>query len=209
MSYTIIAILLVAIVLTELFFVRKGKITLQDIRELASFVVITLLLFFGIKHFLVQPFLVDGRSMSPNFETGNYLIVDRLSYRLDEPKRFHVVVFEFPKDPARYFIKRIIALPGERVTVRDGVTKVFNEQYKDGLIIEEPYLVNTSNKDVVDLTLGPTEYFVMGDNRLESYDSRIWGALDRSFISGRALVRLYPFTEIELYPADLSDFKQP
>lgn len=206
MSYTFVAVLIVAMVLIELLFVRGGKITGKDVRELLQFVVITLVLFFGIKYFIAQPFLVDGRSMSPNFETGNYLIVDRLSYRLGDPKRLDVVVFQFPQDPTRYFIKRVIGLPGERIVVRDGVTKIYNSANPNGFVLPEPFVKLASTKDATDVTLASDEYFVMGDNRLESYDSRSWGPLPKHFLSGRAFLRLFPFTQIQYLPADISHF---
>lgn len=208
MSYTFVAVLIIAIVLIELLFVRGGKITGKDIRELVQFVFITLVLFFGIKYFIAQPFLVDGRSMSPNFETGNYLIIDRLSYRLDTPKRLDVVVFEFPKDPTRYFIKRVIGLPGERVVVRDGVTKIYNTENPTGFVLPEPFVTLASHNDATDVTLGADEYFVMGDNRLESYDSRSWGPLPSHFLAGRAFLRLFPFTQIEYLPGAIQHFTE-
>lgn len=206
MSSILIAVLIVAIVLVEILFVRGGKITGKDFRELLQFVVVTLVLFFGIKYFIAQPFLVDGLSMSPNFETGNYLIVDRLSYHLHEPERLDVVVFQFPKDPTRYFIKRIIGLPGERVVVRNNVTTIYNTEHPEGFVVKEPFVVLHSTLDATDVTLGSDEYFVMGDNRRESYDSRSWGPLNKSFISGRAFLRLYPFTQVQYMPGAAGHF---
>jgi signal peptidase I len=179
--------------------------TKKNIIETVRFVVTVFALWLIIRIFLVQPFLVDGASMSPNFETNDYLIVDKLSYFFREPTRGDVIVFKYPSDTSKYFIKRIIGLPGETVTVRDGNTTVKTVAGRD-VHINETFVQNTSDNDAKVLTLGAGEYFVMGDNRNQSFDSRAWGPLDKKYIGGRALVRLYPFNKIDILPAGIKKF---
>lgn len=134
-------------------------------------------------------FIVEGDSMQPNFHTGQFLIVSRLDYLLGEPERGDVVVFHYPNDPQSDFIKRVIGLPGETVALRDG------EIYVDGQILDEPYLREActlmSCPDSEWLVAEET-YFMMGDNRNESRDSRAFGTVHRSFLVGKALLRYWP-----------------
>lgn len=169
------------------------------------FTIIVLIIFLSIRFFVAEPFLVSGASMDPTFATNDYLIVDELTYKFQEPKRGDVVVLRPPFETKKYFIKRIIGLPNERVVVKDGKTTIYNSEHKEGLIIDESYVEFTSNKNV-DKTLGSEEYFVMGDNREVSFDSRSWGALPREDITGRALLRLYPFDKIGVFPGGLEEF---
>ena len=179
--------------------------TKKNIIEAVRFVFTVVVLWLIIRLFIVQPFLVDGASMSPNFETTDYLLIDKFTYFVSSPKRGDVVVFKFPGDTSKYFIKRIIGLPGETVVVRDGQTTV---KKTDGatVTIDESFVKNHSVSDSKELTLGATEYFVMGDNRSSSYDSRAWGPLDKKYIGGRALLRLYPFNKIQGFPAGIHHF---
>jgi signal peptidase I len=179
--------------------------TKKNIIEAMRFIATVFILWLIIRVFLVQPFLVDGASMSPNFETNDYLIVDKLTYFFKTPARGEVVVFKYPSDPKKYFIKRVIGLPGETVTILDGkttVTKVDGNKVH----INESFVQNVSAEDSKVVTLAAEEYFVMGDNRPHSFDSRAWGPLDKKFISGRALVRLFPFNQIGLFPAGIHAF---
>ncbi len=166
-----------------------------EIWEFARVIIISLLIVLPIRFFIAQPFVVKGASMEPNFYTGQYLIIDEASYYFRSPERGEVIVFRYPQDPAEFFIKRIIGLPGERVEVTGGKVRIVNKKYPEGMILNESYL--PSGRETlpdIALDLGPTQYFVLGDNRLESSDSRRWGPLDRSFFIGRALVRLWPPT---------------
>ncbi len=179
--------------------------TKKNIIEAVRFVGTVFILWLVIRVFLVQPFLVDGASMSPNFETNDYLIVDKLSYFFKTPMRGEVVVFKYPSDPSKYFIKRVIGLPGETITVLDGNTTITKT---DGtkVHINESFVKNISTDDSKTTALGADEYFVMGDNRPHSFDSRAWGPLDKKYIAGRALLRLYPFNEISTFPAGIHKF---
>ena len=161
---------------------------------LAVFVVVPFRLY------VAQPFIVDGASMDPTFKTGQYLIVDEMTYRFKEPERGSVVIFKYPRDPKKFFIKRIIGLPGETVVIRNGQVTIINDEFSQGLLLDEPY-VKYQKKDNLSFTLVSGEYFVMGDNRLGSADSRLWGAITDRHIIGRPVVRFYPPT---LLPGDMS-----
>jgi signal peptidase I len=152
---------------------------------LAVFVVVPFRLY------IAQPFIVDGASMDPTFQTGQYLIVDEVTYHFNTPERGSVLIFKYPLNPKKYFIKRVIGLPGETVTLTEGVVTIINSENPDGLILDEPY-VKLTKADNATYTLGPNEYFVMGDNRIGSADSRIWGPVPEKNIIGRPIFRLWP-----------------
>lgn len=167
--------------------------------ELLKFVLIAAAIVFPIRLFIAQPFIVSGASMEPTFHNGQYLIVDELSYRFDAPARGDVIIFRYPRDPKEFFIKRIIALPEETVAISgSGITVTRTDGSM--LTLEEPYLVNKGNGSSETYTLEADEYFVMGDNRPESSDSRVWGPLPRDNIIGRAFIRLLPIDQFDLLP---------
>ena len=118
-----------------------------------------------IRLFIAQPFVVVGGSMDPTFATGQYLIVDELSYRFETPERGQVIIFKYPKDTTKYFIKRIIGLPSEKISIKDGVVTIKNSAHPDGFVLDEPYIKNPSTSNLPEQTLGSNDYFVMGDNR--------------------------------------------
>lgn len=167
--------------------------------EIVKFTLIALLIVIPFRMFIAQPFIVNGASMVPTFASGDYLIVDQLTYAFGEPSRGSVVVFKFPENPSKFFIKRVIGLPKETINVRDGEVYVVNEANPEGLRLNEPYIRDESENNL-NVELGEDEYFVMGDNRLQSSDSRSWGPLDKQFIVGRPIVRLFPPTAFELMP---------
>jgi signal peptidase I len=154
-----------------------------------------------IQAFVVRPFIVSGNSMDPNIKNGQYLIIDEISYRFRDPARGEVVVFKSPPEPSKYYIKRIIGLPGETVVIDGAKVTIKNTQYPDGFVLNEPFITH-AHKDILTVTVPPDKYFVMGDNRSGSYDSRSWGALPSENIRGRALVRLLPISTIDYLPAD-------
>ena len=175
------------------------KSTRQEIWELARFTLVALLIVVPIRLYIAQPFLVVGDSMVPTFHNHDYLVIDQLSYRFSEPKRGDVVVFKYPYDTKRYFIKRLIGLPGETVVIKDSEVRIQNDEYPNGFVLTEPYIsaeVFTSGVT----QLGNGEYFVMGDNRTYSSGSRAWGVLGKEFLTGRALLRLWPISGIDLFP---------
>jgi signal peptidase I len=171
-----------------------------------KFILAIIVVLLPIRLFVAEPFLVYGSSMEPNFDTGDYLIVDELTYKLKDPKRGDVVVLQPPTDETKHFIKRIIALPFETIEVRGSVVTIYNAAYPKGFILKEPYLKFQSDKEAT-YTLKENEYFVMGDNRGVSYDSRSWGPLSRDKITGKAFLRLYPFDSISILPGDSAKFK--
>ena len=139
--------------------------------------------------------------MDDTFATGQYLIVDQLSYRFNEPKRGDVIIFRFPLEPSKFFIKRIIGLPNDKVVLQGKATIIINEANTQGLVLNEEYLLPEHvGTNSFSTTLGDGEYFVMGDNRNESSDSRSWGPLQRELIIGQAFVRLFPITSFTVFP---------
>ncbi len=162
--------------------------------ELARIIIIAFVIMIGFRFFVAEPFIVSGSSMVPNFHDREYLVVNKMSYRFHEPQRGDVIVFRYPKDTSQYFIKRIIGLPGEKVKIQNGQAYIFNKEHPDGSPLTEPYL---SNQDITlgkddQVTLGTDQYFVMGDNRLASSDSRSWGILPKRDIIGTAWLRVFP-----------------
>lgn len=153
-----------------------------------------------VRYFLFKPFYVKGASMEPNFFDKEYLIIDELSYRFRAPQRGEVVVFKYPENPKEYFLKRIIALPGERVKVSEGQITIYNQEHPEGVVLNEPYLpkdlLTSGDRSFVPLT--ENQYFVMGDNRPNSYDSRRFGAVDKSLVVGKVFFRGWPFSRAEI-----------
>jgi signal peptidase I len=161
--------------------------------EVIRVVVIALAIIIPVRYFLVQPFYVKGASMEPNFEDHEYLIIDEIGYRFHEPERGDIVVFRFPFDPRQFFIKRIVGLPNERVEISGGFVRIMNEDVPNGFTLVESYLgpgVTTPGARLV--ALGPDEYFVLGDNRRQSFDSKDFGPITRKAIIGRSWLRGWP-----------------
>ena len=171
--------------------------------ELLKFALIALVIVVPLRLFVAKPFIVSGASMDPTFDTGQYLIVDELTYHFENPAREDVVIFRYPKDPTQYFIKRVIGLPGETVRIIHGTVSVVTANGTT-VTLNEPYVVHQGNGADMSVTLAADQYFVMGDNRPESSDSRIWGILPRANIVGRALVRLLPVQTIGVFPGSTS-----
>jgi len=169
--------------------------------ETAKIVIISLVVIIGIRTYVMQPFFVSGSSMEPNFHDGDYLIVDELSYEIGEPKRGDVVIFKYPKNPSEYFIKRIIGLPGEKIEISNNTIRIFNSTRPDGFALDEnkyiPQTTVTTGNYVTELK--NNEYYVLGDNRIASADSRWWGVLDRHFIVGKALIRAWPYKNLAIF----------
>ena len=166
--------------------------------ETIKIIIISLAIILPIRYYLVQPFFVKGASMEDNFHDGDYLLIDEISYRFNEPKRGDVVVFRYPENPSQFFIKRIIGLPGETIEVKNDKITIYNSEFPQGFSINEAYL-SIGQETIGNLSenLDDDEYYVMGDNRLQSSDSRRWGPLEKSFITGKAFLRLWPVTDIE------------
>ncbi|NLF74737.1 MAG: signal peptidase I [Chloroflexi bacterium] len=163
---------------------RHGRSFMRELIE----TVLLIAAIYAFVNLATARFVVDGHSMLPNFDTDQFIIVSRLSYILGEPGRGDVVVFHYPQQPDRDFIKRIIGLPGETVTILEG------RVYIDGKLIEEPYIENFCRGKSCDgeWVVGDDQYFVLGDNRSASKDSQDFGPVDRKYIVGRAFVRYWP-----------------
>ena len=167
--------------------------------EVTKIVVISLAIIIPIRYFLIQPFFVRGASMEPNFGDGEYLVIDELSYRFHEPGRGDVIVFRFPQDPSQYYIKRIIGLPDEKIEIKEEKIIIYNQENPDGFYLSESgYLPEEKTLGQMNMTLDEDEYFVLGDNRAASSDSRRWGGLPGHYIIGRAWIRAWPFYRAEI-----------
>lgn len=182
---------------------KKGQTELWD---LIQTILIFAVVYFVVKTYIAQPFLVKGRSMEQTFSDGDYLIVDEFSYRFRDPQRFEVVVFhtEFIPGGAQreYYIKRVIGLPGDRVVIKDGKVTIYEKNGDIPTELEEAYIldgIKTLSPEPIDIVLEANKYFVLGDNRGNSSDSRYWGQLDKSYIVGKPAVRLFPFNEITVF----------
>lgn len=165
-----------------------------------------------IQAFLIQPFIVDGASMLPTYHNQEFLLVDKLSYNLKVPSRGDIMIFKLYENnnnpyEGKHLIKRVIGLPGERIVVKHGVTTIYNKKNPEGFILDESYVEYKETQKDVDMTLDDHHYFVMGDNRAQSYDSRDWGALDEVNIKGQVLFRIYPFKQVGYEPGRYSYIK--
>lgn len=174
----------------------------NELWEIIKVLLVSLAIVIPIRYFIVQPFIVRGASMEPNFENREYLIIDEVSYYFRSPERGEPIVFRYPRDPKQFFIKRIIGLPGEKVEIRDGKVKIFNSSHSEGFTLDEFYLDPPGRPTRPDFSaaLGPAQFFVLGDNRDFSSDSRVWGALDKKFITGRAVFRAWPVNRFGTIP---------
>lgn len=170
--------------------------------EIIKFSLVALLIVLPIRLFVAQPFIVSGASMESTFSTGQYLIVDQLTYRFEEPARGDVIIFRYPKDPSKYFIKRIIGVPGDTIDIKGNTVTIFNKEHESGAVLQETYILDMAPSTTLRETLGDDEYFVMGDNRDASSDSRMWGVLQRDKIVGRAFLRLFPLSKLSVLPGD-------
>tara|TARA_B100001179_G_scaffold232730_1_gene226841 strand:- start:5363 stop:5956 length:594 start_codon:yes stop_codon:yes gene_type:complete len=181
---------------------KEKKSFVREFLELVRFVIIVLAIVIPIRIFIAQPFVVNGESMLPTFENGDYLIIDEISYRFNDPERGDIIVFRFPEKHTRFLVKRVIGLPGETVKLQNEDVTIITAEGAT-IQLEEDY-VNGAFSDNGSWKLGEDDYFVLGDNRTNSSDSRSWGLLDRDLIIGRTLIRLYPLNEITIFPGKRS-----
>lgn len=180
----------------------SAKLFFLELFKLALLAVITIFL---VRYFLFKPFYVRGASMEPNFFDKEYLIIDELTYRLKEPQRGDIVVFKSPMNKKEYFLKRVIGLPGETVKIRDGQVMIYNEEMPDGFVLKESYLA-AGLKTLPDASaaLGDNKFFVLGDNRFSSLDSRMVGPIDGSTLIGRVILRGWPFDRVQWFAPAVS-----
>jgi signal peptidase I len=168
--------------------------------ELLTFIVIAVFIVLPFRWFIAEPYIVSGTSMSPTFETGHYLIVDKISYDFSKPQRDDVIVMIYPDDTSEDFIKRIIGLPGETVSINNGVVSIFAPGSTTPIVLNEPFVKFPGGIVNQTVTLTSSQYFVMGDNRAGSFDSRYWGPLPAKDIIGKPVVRLWPLADIGFEP---------
>ncbi|OIP59183.1 MAG: signal peptidase I [Candidatus Moranbacteria bacterium CG_4_9_14_3_um_filter_45_14] len=185
--------------------------------EMAKVFLLAVVIIIPVRVFLFQPFFVQGSSMEPNFEDGQYLVVSEFGYKQTDVNltdSFHfavdpfktierqdVIVFRYPKNPEQFFIKRVIGLPGESVEVRQGKVIVYNTAHPDGFVLDESAYIGLDilTKDMPKMSVGDDAYIAMGDNRMFSYDSRAFGSIKKDKIIGRVLLRAWPIKQLSLY----------
>ena len=180
--------------------------------EIMKIFLLALVIIVPIRVFLFQPFFVQGASMEPNFEDKQYLIVNELGYKTTEVgnlftvkpfkelQRGDVVVFRYPKNPSVFYIKRIIGLPGEKIEISNDKVKIFNSENPNGFVLDESQYLSASvmTSGEINMTLGD-EYFVMGDNREYSSDSRSWGPVPADDVMGKVVLRAWPISRASLF----------
>jgi signal peptidase I len=177
------------------------KTKMQSFWELVRFALIALIIVIPIRLFVAEPFVVSGTSMVPTFKNGDYLIVDKISYELGSPKRDDIVIFRYPGDTTKFFIKRIIGLPNETVDIKGSVVTITNTAHPNGFNLNEPF-VKVPSSNQTHFVLTNDQYFVMGDNRTQSSDSRYWGAVNKNLLVGKAFFRLLPISDINIWPGN-------
>ena len=179
------------------------KFFAHALKEIGIFIVLAIVIVIPIRFFVAQPFIVDGQSMHPTFESSDYLIIDELTYRFEAPQRGDVIVFRYPGNTKVFYIKRIIGLPGETIHINSGKV-IVTKTDGSSLALTEPYAVVEDATYTLNTTLGSDQYFVMGDNRPESSDSRVWGPLPAKDIIGRVLIRLLPPSGLGILPGKVN-----
>ena len=169
--------------------------------EIVKIVVISLAIIIPIRYYLIQPFFVRGASMEPNFDNGQYLVINEIGYRFNDPERGDVIVFKYPLDPSQYYIKRVIGLPGEKIEIKDNSIFIFNSSFPEGTKLDESSYLPEGRitRGGINVQLNDEEYFVLGDNRSASSDSRKWGSLPKDNIIGRVWLRAWPFDSAKIF----------
>jgi signal peptidase I len=186
---------------------RAESQTKSIVREFIETILITLLIYALIRTFLFENYRVLGHSMDPTLENSQFLVVNKLGYRLNDPERGDIVVFRDPRSDERKLIKRVIGLPGEVVEIRDGQVLI------DDQVLDEVYITNQGRYSQPPLQIPEGDYFVLGDNRNNSSDSHNWGTLPRDRVVGKAWVsywppRLWGIIPHEIY-AGVDSFDEP
>lgn len=179
---------------------KQSNILISFALEIAKLAIFISLVVIPVRYFVFCPFVVKGASMHPMFEDGDYLLVDEISLHFKRLERGEAIVFKFPKNPSEYYIKRVIGLPGEHLKIEQGKIFIFNKLERNWEEIQEDYLSSTEftagDKDVI---LGEEDYFVLGDNRQASSDSRVFGLVSRKYIVGRVWIRAWPFNNLAYF----------
>ncbi|HVB62738.1 MAG TPA: signal peptidase I [Ktedonobacteraceae bacterium] len=172
-------------------------------REIVETVALTLIIFVVI-HFAVQSYRISGPSMQPGLQNNEYVLVNKIAYIFHPPERGDIIVFHYPLDTTRDFIKRVIGLPGDTITVNS------NTVWVDGVKLNEPYVSAESNSEGQTWKVPQGDYFVMGDNRPISDDSRTWGFVPQSDLVGKVVLLYWPisgFKLINTYPTVFANVK--
>lgn len=173
----------------------------EFILELLKVIVISLVVIIPVRYFLIQPFYVKGASMEPNFYAKDYLIINEISYRFNDPERGDILIFRYPNDLSQVFIKRVIGLPGERIKISKGKIVIINDENPNGFeldekdYLEESILISGDSNIEIDAD----EYFVLGDNRNLSLDSRVFGTIHKKYIIGKTWIRGWPFDQFKIF----------
>lgn len=176
---------------------QKSKLRLFI--ENVVYIVIAVLLALVVQKFIIRPFVVNGASMDPTFKTGDYLLIDEVTYKFREPARGDVVVFKAPPEPTKFFIKRIIGLPGDTITIKGSTVTIVDKYHPKGFVLSESFISHPGSNDMT-IKVPEDQYFVMGDNRSGSFDSRSWGTLPKANLRGRALLQLLPIKNADYLP---------
>ena len=178
--------------------IREGGSLTVFFAETIRTILVVVILAYILRLFVLQPFVVEGSSMQPRFTTNDYLIVDKVTYEVSPPKRGDIIVFKYPNDPSTSYVKRIIGLPGEKVVIEGGQVRIINTAHPEGFILDEHQYLSPTVQTTLpaisrsEFNVTTDHYFVMGDNRPASSDSRSWGLLPKENIIGRVLVQAYP-----------------
>jgi signal peptidase I len=214
--FVILSVLIISLVIAILFRPwRDALVSVKLLEEdekpssLLIWIIGIIIIVKCVQAFVIQPFIVDGGSMLPTYHNGEFLLVDKFSYLVGSPKRGDVMIFklfEGGTNPytGKYLIKRVIGLPGERVVVQDGVTTIYNKENPRGFVVDESFIIYKDLQKDTNVTLDDHHYFMMGDNRAQSYDSRDWGPLDAKNIKGQVLFRVYPVSVFSFEPGQHS-----
>jgi signal peptidase I len=199
---------------------KPSKGALHVVWEIGKTILIAAAVVFFINTFVFQAYYVSGNSMNPNYHDGDYLLISKFPTSMRNIagifgqkgnlnlKRGDILVFRPPEAPNLFYIKRVIALPGERLTLKDGVFTIYNKDNPNGMVLKEPYIdPRYKTEGEVDEVIAPGHVFMVGDNRSPggSYDSRAWGQLNQDAIIGNAFFRLIPLNNIGfIVPIDYS-----
>lgn len=179
---------------------KRWSVFLSLVFDLVKLTALAFIIVWPIHRFVFQPFYVSGPSMEPSFFNNEYLIIEKISYLFRQPQRGEVIIFKSPEKPKDHLIKRVIGLPNERVVITGGEVYIYNGKFVQGLKLDEKKYLSPgmSTPGQIDVQLKENEYYVLGDNRIMSLDSRIFGPINQKNFTGRAWLRGWPFKRIGL-----------
>ena len=178
----------------------------ENIIEIVKFLLLIMVTVVPFRILVAEPYVVSGISMSPTLETGHYLIINKFKHEFTGLERGDLVVFTPPHDKGKTYIKRVVGLPGETIKIEDTQVFIKTKDSEEFVKISEPYIKNPPRVDD-ETIIGEKQYYVMGDNRDNSSDSRSWGVMDHSAIKGEPIMRLLPFKKISFMPGHYDGYK--